>query len=147
MTLEQLAIILQLSIGPTIIISGVGLLLLSMTNRYGRVIDRIRYLAKSMLLDGELSAKYNFTHQLQFLSRRANILRLAIIFASFSLLCAALLMLSLFMIDLLALSAFLLIIILFGLCLISLIISLVIFMIDIQISLKAINIIINSCKE
>jgi len=35
-TLTQLIPVLQVAIGPVILISGVGLLLLSMTNRYGR---------------------------------------------------------------------------------------------------------------
>jgi hypothetical protein len=32
--------VLQVAIGPVILISGVGLLLLTLTNRYGRTIDR-----------------------------------------------------------------------------------------------------------
>ena len=39
-SLSELVPILQIAIGPAILISGVGLLLLSMTNRLGRVIDR-----------------------------------------------------------------------------------------------------------
>ncbi|MEO6486667.1 MAG: DUF2721 domain-containing protein, partial [Thermoanaerobaculia bacterium] len=39
---------LQLSIGPVILISGVGLILLSMTNGFGRVIDRSRLLAQDL---------------------------------------------------------------------------------------------------
>ena len=46
MSLEQIIPILQLAIGPVIVISGVGLVLLSMTNRFGRVIDRSRSLTK-----------------------------------------------------------------------------------------------------
>ncbi len=44
--LAQLIPILQTAIGPVILISGVGLLLLTMTNRLGRVIDRARSLAR-----------------------------------------------------------------------------------------------------
>ena len=40
-TVAQLIPVLQTAIGPMILISGVGLLLLSMTNRLGRVIDRL----------------------------------------------------------------------------------------------------------
>jgi hypothetical protein len=42
MTLQQLIPTLQVAIGPVILISGVGLLILSMTNRLGRTIDRSR---------------------------------------------------------------------------------------------------------
>ena len=41
MRLTDLVPILQMAIGPVILISGVGLLLLSMTNRLGRAIDSI----------------------------------------------------------------------------------------------------------
>src|ERR1017187_2945916 len=40
--------ILTASIAPVIVISGVGLLLLSITNRYGRAIDRARLLAREL---------------------------------------------------------------------------------------------------
>jgi hypothetical protein len=42
MLLNDLMTTLQLSIGPVILISGVGLILLSMSNRFARVIDRSR---------------------------------------------------------------------------------------------------------
>ena len=48
MLLEQIVPALQLSIGPVIVISGAGLVLLSMTNRYARVIDRARSLAEAL---------------------------------------------------------------------------------------------------
>ena len=48
MHLDDIVPFLQLSIGPVIVISGVGLLLLSMTNRYGRVIDRTRFVADAV---------------------------------------------------------------------------------------------------
>ena len=44
LTLTELIPILQIAVGPVILISGVGLLLLSMTNRLGRAIDRARIL-------------------------------------------------------------------------------------------------------
>jgi hypothetical protein len=44
----QLIRILSASIAPVIVISGVGLLLLSMTNRYGRVIERARDFIKDL---------------------------------------------------------------------------------------------------
>jgi hypothetical protein len=40
--------ILTASIAPVIVISGVGLLLLSISNRYGRAIDRARLLAREL---------------------------------------------------------------------------------------------------
>ncbi len=42
--LNEIVPVLQVAIGPVILISGVGLLLLTMTNRLGRAIDRARQL-------------------------------------------------------------------------------------------------------
>jgi hypothetical protein len=50
MSLTDLIPTLQLAIGPAILISGVGLISLSMTNRFGRAIDRSRQW--TMHLDG-----------------------------------------------------------------------------------------------
>src|SRR5665647_2321311 len=43
---HELIPVLQVAIGPVILISGVGLLLLTLTNRYGRTIDRSRQLVR-----------------------------------------------------------------------------------------------------
>ena len=43
-SVAQLLPVLQTAIGPMILISGIGLLLLTMTNRLGRAIDRTRTL-------------------------------------------------------------------------------------------------------
>jgi hypothetical protein len=40
--------ILTASIAPVIVISGIGLLLLSITNRYGRAIDRARLIMREV---------------------------------------------------------------------------------------------------
>jgi len=43
--LDDLTRVLQASISPVALVSGVGLLILSLTNRFGRVTDRLRELA------------------------------------------------------------------------------------------------------
>ncbi|CAA6815324.1 MAG: Unknown protein [uncultured Campylobacterales bacterium] len=138
MTLEQIMLVLQLSIGPVIVISGVGLLLLSMTNRYARVIDRCRSL--SQIIHNENYSGHKSKYQLDIFVKRASILRLSIIFASFSLLFAAFLIICLFIISLFELTALFLIVIVFSACLVSLILSLIIFIVDINISLRALKI-------
>jgi hypothetical protein len=47
-SLTEVISVLQTAIGPVILISGVRLLLLSMTNRLGRVIDRARVLSREL---------------------------------------------------------------------------------------------------
>ncbi len=87
--------ILQLAIGPAILVSGIGLLLLSMTNRFGRVIDRARVLMTSITADQGDRAE-RVTAQLQILARRARALRAAITLAVTSLLFTVLLVMGLF---------------------------------------------------
>ncbi len=87
--------VLGLAVGPAILVSGIGLLLLSMTNRFGRVIDRARILiVPTTAADGIRTEKVNA--QLRILARRARALRTAITLAVVSLLLAVLLVMSLF---------------------------------------------------
>src|SRR5512143_1973348 len=94
-SVEQLIPTLQVAIGPVVLISGIGLLILSMTNRLGRVIDRGRTLAREL---SELppEGQVCIEAQLHILVRRAEYLRRAITAASVSVLLAALLIIPLF---------------------------------------------------
>lgn len=136
MRLADLIPTLQLSIGPVILISGVGLILLSMTNRFGRVIDRSRLLARD--LSGASGAnRSRILGQLKILSTRARLVRAAIALAGLSVLLAALLVISLFLGALFQLRIEVAIVTLFILCLLSLIVSLLFFISDINLSLSA----------
>ncbi|TDU66571.1 uncharacterized protein DUF2721 [Prosthecobacter fusiformis] len=135
MTLADLIPTLQFSIGPVILISGIGLLLLSMTNRYGRVIDRTRHLANDLRTAGDDRPK--LLQELTILARRARIIRAAIALSAVSVLLVALLIIGLFLGSLLSLNVAAIIVILFVLCLLSLIGSLLLFIFDINLSLKA----------
>jgi maltooligosyltrehalose trehalohydrolase len=96
MSLRELVPILQIAIGPVILISGIGLLLLSMTNRFGRVIDRSRQF--SLALKSMKGAERDVAiSQIKILSTRALLVRQAITFATVSLLFAAILVITLFL--------------------------------------------------
>ena len=138
MLIKELLPVLQLAIGPVIVISGVGLVLLSMTNRYGRVIDRARALADGLRRSpGADSGRLD--PQLRILARRARLLRLAIILASASLLLAALMIIALFLSSLFHWETAALIVALFVGCMLALIASLVVFLIDLNASLGALD--------
>ena len=77
MLVNQLIPTLQVAIGPVVLISGIGLLILSMTNRFGRVIDRGRILARE-LAGVPAQDQVHIEAQLQILTRRAEYLRRAI---------------------------------------------------------------------
>jgi hypothetical protein len=138
MRLTDLVPILQMAVGPVILISGVGLLLLSMTNRLGRVIDRSRLLAESLrkAAPGEGA---RFVSQLTVLSRRARLVRLAIILATLSMLLAAVLVIVVFLAAIFRLEIAGIVILVFAGCLVSLISSLIVFILDIDLSLAALK--------
>jgi multidrug efflux pump subunit AcrB len=136
--MRELIPVLQVAIGPVILISGVGLLLLTLTNRFARAVDRSRQLAHEMRELGEPQG-HQVARQIQILYRRARLIRLSITLAATSVLLACLLIIGLFLTALLQFEAGLAIIVLFISCLLSLIASLGAFMLDIHLSLMALR--------
>jgi hypothetical protein len=104
MPLTNLIPTLQLAIGPVILISGVGMILLSMTNRFGRIIDRSRQLTHN-LSGASDTERQKVLAEVRLLWLRARILRAGIALAVLSALMAALLIISLFFGALLTLGA------------------------------------------
>ena len=137
-TVAELVPILQTAIGPALLISGVGLLLLTMTNRLGRVVDRARLLVQQ-LQDSPADLRRRKSAQLPILWQRARQIRLAIAFASTSALLAAVLVVVLFLSALLRIEDAWLISVLFILCMGTLIASLIVFLQDINRSLTALK--------
>jgi len=136
--LNELIPVLQQAVAPVILISGVGLLLLSLTNRFGRAVDRSRQLIREMRELGEADRR-RLDDQVKVLFRRARLIQQAIILGTSSLLFAAVLIITLFCIAWLKLELAWLIAILFGACLVTLILSLVLFIMEIHLSLKALK--------
>lgn len=95
-TFSELVPILQVSIAPVILISGVGLLLLTLTNRFGRMLDRARLLSKELAAGPAPEAAEPLRTQIAILMRRAAILRTSITLGAVTVLLAATLMLLLF---------------------------------------------------
>jgi hypothetical protein len=135
-SLDQLVPILQLSIGPVILISGVGLLLLTLTNRFGRMLDRSRALNRDMPAAGP---EADIQAQIDILHRRAEILRRSIILAAITVLLVAILILVLFVAALFHLEAGWLIVTLFCVAQMSLIGSMLSFIRDMNLSLAAVR--------
>jgi hypothetical protein len=138
LSVAQLIPVLQTAIGPTILISGVGLLLLTMTNRLGRTIDRARIMARE-LPNASADERAKGAGQLRILWRRARLIRLAIALASTSALFAALLIIVLFITALLQVETAWLICALFVVCLVCLIASLLVFIHDVNRALAAVK--------
>jgi hypothetical protein len=128
--------ILQTAVGPVILVSGVGLLLLTMTNRLGRVIDRGRSLAQEHRTNPNANQE-RILNQLMILNRRAALIRRAITLASLSVLLAAILVILIFLTALFHFEMAFLLSGLFIACMLSLIGSLVAFIQDLNLSLDA----------
>lgn len=135
--IQHLIQLMQSSISPIILISGVGLLLLSFTNRLGRVIDRLRHIVKE-LNDGKDNDIKKI--QIPILYKRGRILRSAITSISFTILCASFMILLLFLGYFTHLNVEIVFISFFVLAIIGLIISIILFMWDVAVSLKALKI-------
>lgn len=135
---HQLIPVLQVAIGPVILISGVGLLLLTLANRFGRAVDRSRQLSREMREVSDLE-RPRLSRQIEILYRRARFIRLSIIMAVVSVLFAAVLIIVLFLSALAHAEVGTIIASLFICCMASLILSLGAFIRDIQLSLQALK--------
>jgi hypothetical protein len=134
----ELVPVLQVSIAPVILISGVGLLLLSLANRFGRAADRSRQLFREMRETAEQN-RGRLAAQVDVLFRRARLIQISITLAATSILFAALLIITLFFAALMKLELAVLVCVLFICCLASLIASLVAFIAEIRLSLQALK--------
>jgi hypothetical protein len=134
--LDNLTGVLQASISPVALISGVGLLILSVSNRLGRVMDRLRD-----LLDRRRSgaSDSHIVNQITVLRRRARLLRNSLTAAAICVLLASALVLLLFTMAMFGMRVELLVMTLFAFSLLSLIASLVLFIFDMNLSLRAVE--------
>lgn len=135
MDTQTLIEILQVSIAPVALISGVGLLLLTMTNRLGRVMDRSRVLAENLC--GLQKSTKSIRDQIKAMTRRAVTLRAAIIACVSSVLFSTILILGLFLITFFNIAKNMFITVMFAMSILSLMISILFFIQDIILSLEA----------
>jgi hypothetical protein len=133
-TVHELIPVLQTAIGPMILISGIGLLMLSMSNRLGRIIDRSRVLSNDLLTDQDKIEK-----ELAILWKRAKTLRKSIALLLSSALCAAILIIMIFFTALFQLETAWLLVTLFTIGMCCVITSLSLYIYDINMSLAAIK--------
>jgi hypothetical protein len=129
---------LQSSITPVALISGVGLILLSLTNRIGRTIDRSRSLLTE-LRDTPKGREEIIKDELRILHRRNRILKSAMGGIAFSILTSSLmipvlLIMNMYSCDLRFMGSALLI-----LSIIGIIVACIYFFVDIVLSLKALD--------
>jgi hypothetical protein len=140
MDFEASTRLLQLAISPMVLISAVGLLLLSATNRIGRLIDRSRTLQEK-IGKAEGSARPAERAELKVLLFRCEILRWSVGLLVFSILSAVLMVLILVLSSIFTdLALHTLVVVVLMLSLFAVLFAKILFLYDITLTLKALRI-------
>ena len=129
---------LQACITPVALISGVGLLLLTITNRLGRTIDRTRRLVDELNAGGGRKAREK-ENEIRILYRRSRYLRISIGTMVISVISSSLIIPLLFFMTLMDLDLRIIGYPLFVLSILSILISLIYFFMDVRLSLHALK--------
>jgi hypothetical protein len=135
---ESLIKFLQSCISPIVLISGVGLILLSLNNRLARTIDKSRMIVTE-LKNGQVVDKDKKRLELKILFKRSKILRNSIISISFSILSSSLIIPVLLLMNLFHVNLKFLGILFFLFSIIGIILSAVFLLIDVILTLKALE--------
>ncbi|MBI3563691.1 MAG: DUF2721 domain-containing protein [Elusimicrobia bacterium] len=136
---ESVARILQYSISPVVLISAVGLMLLTLTNRFGRAIDRCRDLGRT-IDKTEPGGRVPYQEQLRIVARRARWLQYSIVLVVSSLILSCLMIFLMFLKILAGWPVGPAIIVAFGLNVLCLIGSLSYFVLDLFFAVEALEI-------
>jgi hypothetical protein len=137
-TTSSLLPVIQLAITPVILISGMGALMLTMTNRMGRIVDRTRILA-GQVRQAKDDDRQHLEEQLKIMWQRAQLIRRAVTFNGLSMLVACLLVVAIFAGAMLKRDLGPLLLVLFGGSILLVIAALVAFLQDIFVSLHALR--------
>ena len=138
--------VIQASTTPVILISGMGLLLLTMTNRMGRLVDRTRIYA-AQLREAAPAQQKQLEAQLEITWRRAKLVRRSLTLATSSMLMSAGLIIAIFAGAVLKVDLSAVLLVLFLAAILFLIASLVTFLRDIFISLQALHLEVEQARE
>ena len=139
MPTENLIQSLQAAIAPCIFISGLGLLLLTMTNRLGRSIDRIRTFTAA-IKEAAAQEIPGIRAQIAIIYRRCRLLQTAIGLVATSMFFVSSIMLMLFSALAFNIQLVMLIKIFFAASLVCFILSLIFFFWDVRLSLDSLKI-------
>ena len=129
---------LQASISPVALISGVGLLLLTFTNRLGRVIDRTRQLVAE-LDKPDVPRREAKVNEIRILMKRGSFLKISIALITFSVIMSSLIIPMLIVMRATDLDLRILGNVLFSLSILAILVSAAYFFRDVMLSLTAIR--------
>jgi hypothetical protein len=145
-SLSSLLPIIQLAITPVILISGMGALMITLTNRMARIVDRTRELAEA-IPDADPEERKHLEGQLEIMWARALMIRRAVTANGLSMLLSCLLIIALFAAAMFGWNMRFGVLVLFAASIILLTASLVDFLRDIFVSLQALRLQVNRARE
>jgi hypothetical protein len=137
-TLTNFTKFLQACITPVALFSGVGLLLLTITNRIGRVVDRIRHLVGELDTPNVKREKIK-ANQIQILLKRARLLKISIAWLLIGMISSCLIIPLLFIMNLIGTDLVLIGHLFFVISILSMLVSFLYFFEDVLLSLNAIR--------
>lgn len=135
---ETLLRILQFSVSPAVLVSAIGLLLLSATNRLGRAIDRCRALGRELEAPNPVNRESKIA-QLGLVHARAHRLRLSITLFAASMFCSCLMVFLLFLKVLAGWATARLVVAVFALDITALMAGTAYFLLDLTMGLRALD--------
>ena len=138
--------VIQLAITPVILLSGVGALMLTLTNRMGRIVDRTRTLA-GQVRGARGPEREHLIRQLEIMWRRAILVRMAVTLAGLSMLLSCLLVIVIFFDASMQREFGLELVVIFLGAILCLVAALGAFLRDIWMSLWALRIEVNKARE
>lgn len=130
--------IIQLAITPVILISGMGALMITLTNRMARIVDRTRVVAEAMP-GAEPDLRKHLESQLGIMWRRALLIRRAVTANGLSMLMSCLMVMAIFGSAMFGWKLEGMVLVLFAASILLLIASLIDFLRDIFVSLHALH--------
>lgn len=139
MTNPEIIDALKACVAPCVLISGAGLLILSISNRLARPIDRIRSMV-AHIKENPHKATDAVKRQIKIFYKRCQYLRASIAFATWHVICVSLIMLMLFLSVALQIEVAAYVSAIFVIGLVCLICSLVFFLLDIRLTLRSLAI-------
>jgi type IV secretory pathway VirB6-like protein len=145
-SLSSLLPIIQLAITPVILISGMGALMITLTNRMARVVDRTRELAEK-IPDADAEERKHLEDQLTIMWRRTLMIRRAVTTNGLSMLVSCLLIVALFAAAMFGWNMRIVVLLLFAASVALLTASLVDFLRDIFISLHALKLQVDRARR
>ena len=129
---------LQACITPVALISGVGLLLLTITNRLGRTIDRTRFLVSELYAENVKDRQVKVT-EIRIRYKRSRYLRNSIAAMVISVISSSLIIPNLFFMSLLEINLRIIGYPLFVISIMAILVSSIYFFIDVRLSLHALK--------